>query len=61
MEGKLEINVMGTQKILKDIFSNLLGLNRNLVSDDFEKSLIDEGLNQLSQKARSLTGIFRKK
>ncbi len=32
-----------------------------MFTDDFEKSLIDEGLNQLSQKARSLTGIFRKK
>jgi aminopeptidase-like protein len=30
---------MGTQEILKDIFGNLLDLNRNLVSDDFEKSL----------------------
>jgi len=30
---------MKTQEILKDIFGNLLGLNRNLISDDFEKSL----------------------
>ena len=32
-----------------------------MFTDDFEKSLIDEGLNKLSNKARSLTGIFRKK
>lgn len=30
---------MKTQEILKDILGNLLDLNRNLVSDDFEKSL----------------------
>ena len=32
-----------------------------MFTDDFDKSLIEEGLNQLSQKARSLTDVFRKK
>ena len=32
-----------------------------MFTDDFDKSLIEEGLNQLSQKARSLTEVFRKK
>jgi hypothetical protein len=31
-----------------------------MFSNDFSKSLIDEGLNQLSQKAKSLTEVFRK-
>ncbi|MCX6238419.1 MAG: cation:proton antiporter [Bacteroidia bacterium] len=32
-----------------------------MFTDDFDKSLIEEGLNQLSKKAKSLTGVFRKK
>ena len=32
-----------------------------MFTDDFDKSLIDEGLNRLSKKARSLSGIFRKR
>jgi Kef-type K+ transport system membrane component KefB len=32
-----------------------------MFTDDFDKSLLEEGLNQLSQKAKSLTGVFRKK
>jgi len=32
-----------------------------MFTDDFDKTLIEEGLNQLSKKARSLTGIFRRK
>ena len=32
-----------------------------MFTDDFDKSLIEEGLNQLSQKAKSLSEVFRKK
>jgi Kef-type K+ transport system membrane component KefB len=32
-----------------------------MFTDDFDKSLIEEGLNQLSKKAKSLTEVFRKK
>jgi hypothetical protein len=32
-----------------------------MFSNDFSKSLIDEGISQLSQKAKSITEIFRKK
>jgi len=32
-----------------------------MFSDDFDKSLIEEGINKLSNKARSLTEIFRKR
>ena len=32
-----------------------------MFTDDFDKSFIEEGLNQLSNKAKSLTGVFRKK
>ena len=32
-----------------------------MFTDDFDKSLIEEGLNQLSKTARSLTEVFRKK
>lgn len=32
-----------------------------MFTDDFDKSLIEEGLNQLSLKAKSLTEVFRKK
>ncbi len=32
-----------------------------MFTDDFDKSLIEEGLNQLTKKARSLTGVFWKK
>ena len=32
-----------------------------MFTDDFDTSLIGEGLNQLTQKAKSFTGIFRKK
>ena len=32
-----------------------------MFSDDFDNNLIDEGLNQLSQKAKTLTSVFRKK
>ena len=32
-----------------------------MFTDDFDKSLIEEGLNQLSKKARSWSDIFRKK
>ena len=32
-----------------------------MFTDDFDKSLIEEGLSQLSNKARSLTDVFRKK
>ncbi len=32
-----------------------------MFSNDFDNNLIDEGLNQLSQKAKSLKGVFRKK
>jgi len=32
-----------------------------MFTDDFDKSLIEEGINQLSKKAKSLTGVFRKK
>ena len=31
-----------------------------MFTDDFDKSLIEEGLNQLSKKAKTLTGVFRK-
>jgi len=32
-----------------------------MFTDDFDKSLIEEGLNHLSKKARSFTDIFRRK
>ena len=32
-----------------------------MFSDDFDASLIGEGLNQLTKKAKSLTDVFRKK
>ena len=32
-----------------------------MFTDDFDKSFIEEGLNQLSQKAKSWTDVFRKK
>jgi len=32
-----------------------------MFTDDFDKSLIEEGLNQLSKKARSWSDVFRKK
>lgn len=32
-----------------------------MFTDDFDKSLIDEGLNQLSNKAKSLKEVFRKR
>ena len=32
-----------------------------MFTDDFDKSFIEEGLSQLSNKARSLTDVFRKK
>jgi Kef-type K+ transport system membrane component KefB len=32
-----------------------------MFTDDFDKSLIEEGLNHLSKKAKSLSGVFRKK
>jgi len=32
-----------------------------MFADDFDKSLIDKGISQLSQRARSLTDLFRKK
>jgi len=32
-----------------------------MFTDDFDKSLIEEGLSQLSKKARSFTDVFRKK
>ena len=32
-----------------------------MFTDDFDKSLIDEGLNQLSNKAKSLKEVFKKR
>ena len=32
-----------------------------MFTDDFDKSLIEEGLNELSKRARSFTDVFRKK
>ena len=44
------------------IYPNEVEENMEMMfTDDFDKGLIDEGLNQLSKRARSLTDIFRKK
>ncbi len=43
------------------IYPNEVVENPELMfTDDFDKSLIEEGLNQLSKKAKTLTGAFRK-
>ena len=44
------------------IYPNDLDDNQEMMfSEDFDNNLIDEGLNQLSKRAKNLTGVFRKK
>ena len=44
------------------IYPNDLDDNQEMMfSDDFDNNLIDEGLNQLSKRAKNFTGAFRKK
>lgn len=66
-----KLNQEGIPRLMAKNFENndfiLVYPNENeenpemMFTDDFDKSLIEEGLNQLSKKAKSLTGFFRKK
>jgi Kef-type K+ transport system membrane component KefB len=66
-----KLNQEGIPRLMAKNFENndfiLVYPNENeenpelMFTDDFDKSLIEEGLNQLSKKAKSLTGVFRKK
>jgi len=66
-----KLNQEGIPRLMAKNFENndfiLVYPNENeenpelMFTDDFDKSLIEEGLNQLSKKAKSLTEVFRKK
>ena len=66
-----KLNQEGIPRLMARNFENydfiLIYPNENeenpemMFTDDFDKGLIYEGLNQLSQKAKSLTDVFRKK
>ncbi|HZK96430.1 MAG TPA: cation:proton antiporter [Prolixibacteraceae bacterium] len=66
-----KLNQEGIPRLMAKNFENhdfiLIYPNENeenpelMFTNDFEKSLIEEGLNQLSKKARSWTDVFRRK